>query len=129
MLTKGVAALLLIVSLSACSGGGSDDSSSDKPTSGTSESTPGKTPTNGPKLPDCGDIWKADAMLPTDYAGCAIGGETKLEQSTKCKDGTALIVHDEQFYAITGHKIVEPRIAPLEDSAAYGKVFSACTGS
>lgn len=132
MLTKGVAALLLTVSLTACGGKGSDDTSSDmrtSGTSGTSESTPGKAPTSGPKLPACGDIWQADATLPADYAGCALDGETRLEQSTKCKDDTHLIVHDEQFYAVTGEKVIEPKAAPLEDSPAFGKAFVACTGS
>lgn len=128
MVTKGVAALLLVVSLSACGGNGSDGSPKAINSDGTVESTPGKTPSNGPKLPACEDIWKAGATLPTDYAGCILSGETRLEQSTKCKDGTRLIVHDEQFYALTSQKIVEVNVAPLEDSPAYGKVFSACTG-
>lgn len=134
MLTKGTAALLLVLSLTAC--GGSDDTSTDKrtdkatdkPTSGTTISTPGKTPTSGPTLPDCTSIWNADSTLPKDYTGCQIGGRTRLEQSTACKDKTTLIIHDEQFYAVTGQKIVMPAIAPLEDSEAFGKLYSACTG-
>ena len=126
MVIKLVAVFALAFGLSAC--GGSDDSPKDKPTSRTTIIDPGTTAPGGPELPDCGEIWKDGATLPEHYAGCVSNGSTRLEESTKCSDGSTLFIHDEQFYAVTGQKIVAPEVAPLEDTPAFGKVHNTCTG-
>ncbi len=124
MLTKGVAACVLLLSVSAC-GGSDDPKGSDKPTV-----TPSATLTTDPVsgLPACDGVWKSGQTLAKAYKGCSRTGAKPSEDKTKCKNGTTLIVFDEMFYAVTGGKIVKPRIAPLEDTPEFGTVYSACTG-
>jgi hypothetical protein len=66
--------------------------------------------------------------LPTDYSRCVANGAYGSQDVTKCKDGTKLIAYSDIYYAITGGKISKPKEAPMQDTPAYGKVYTACTG-
>lgn len=123
MFTKTVTAFVLVFGLSACSD--SDDSPADaKPSSG--PSSPSSGATTVPTKPACADIWKNGAVLPKDYKDCEKPGAQ--QESVKCKDGTALIVFDDTYFANTGGKITKSSVSPLQDTDAYGSAYSACTG-
>lgn len=129
MVFKVTAAALLVLSLTAC--GSSDSSKGDDtpkadPTATASSTDLSTIPVK--QLPTCTEIWIAKAILPADYAGCNDSGNREFEQATTCKDGSRLVVSDERFYAITGQKIVETDVAPLEDTEEFGAIYSECTG-
>lgn len=112
-------ALLSAALLAGCSSSGGD-----KPTA-----TPSKTTTTpAPSGPSCADIWKDGATLPKDYTKCVENGAYGAQDVTKCKDGTKLIAYSDIYYAVTGGTISKPKEAPMQDTPAYGKVFTACTG-
>jgi hypothetical protein len=106
----------------ASSDGSSGSSDADDPAP--SESTTPDVPTG----PDCDAVWKAGAVLPADYGTCVSDGEAGVQDVTPCKDGTSLVVYLDSFYAVTGQKIVEPEVAPLQDTDEFGATYSACTG-
>lgn len=117
-LSRWTVALLSVLLLVGCHSG-----SNAKPTSTkTTSSTPG---THGPA---CTDVWKDGATLPEDYTTCSDGAAAGEQDVTKCKDGTELIAYSDVYYAVTGGKISKPKESPMQDTAAYGKVYTACTG-
>lgn len=122
-----VTALLL---LSGCSSGENSDGASD----GTADSqepsesaTPAET-SEPPSGPDCDAVWQAGEVLPADYTSCVSDGAEGTQDVTECTDGSSLVVYLDSFYAITGQKIVEPDVAPLQDTDEFGAAYSACTG-
>ncbi|MET0449861.1 MAG: hypothetical protein ABW004_15715 [Aeromicrobium sp.] len=121
-----VTALLL---LAGCSSGGDSDGStaSNEPSSTVSPSATADTPTAA-SGPDCDDVWRAGQVLPADYTSCLDGGAAGTQDVTECTDGTSLVVYLDSFYAVTGEKIIEPDVAPLQDTEEFGAAYSACTG-
>lgn len=116
-------ALLLL--LAACHSSGSDGRPSAGPTDATSATTSSTPGTHGPA---CTDIWRAGATLPKHYTTCSDGAAAGAQDVTKCKDGTTLVAYSDLYYAVTGGTISKPKEAPMQDTPAYGKVYTACTG-
>ena len=105
------------------SGGAAPETSS--PAAGSSSATPAPP---GAAAPDCDDVWQAGKTLPRDYTTCLDGGEPSTPDVVACTDGSSLVVHLDTFYAITGRRVVEPDVAPLQDTDQFGEVYAACTG-
>jgi len=109
-------------------GGGAD---SDGGPAATGSATPAPSEPTTPEAaaaPDCDEVWTAGAVLPADYTSCVTDGEEAVQDVTACTDGTSLVVYLDTFYAITGDTIVEPAVAPLQDTDEFGAAYSACTG-
>ncbi|NRQ50517.1 hypothetical protein [Aeromicrobium stalagmiti] len=104
------------------SGGGSAGGGSSSKAPSATDSTP--TPTG----PDCSDVWKAGETLPADYDQCVADGEFGAQDVIPCEDGSKLVTFEDTLYAVTGQEIVEPDVAPLQDTEEYGTVYSSCTG-
>src|ERR1700712_5301057 len=122
-LSRVTVALVSVLLLVGCHSSGSDGKPTATPTSTkTTSSTPG---THGPS---CTDVWQDGATLPKDYTTCSDGNAAGAQDVTKCNDGTRLIAYSDLFYAVTGGKITKPKESPMQDTPAYGKVYSACTG-
>lgn len=125
-----------VLLLAGCTSGSDSDGGSDGGTGGggggvadPTPSTSAASPTAGAVSgPDCDAVWKAGAVLPADYGSCVADGEEAVQDVTACTDGTSLVVYLDSFYAITGQKIVEPEIAPLQDTDEFGAAYSSCTG-
>jgi hypothetical protein len=111
---------------SGSSGSGSAGAGSDGGDGGTTSATSG-TPAP-PSAPECDSIWKAGRTLPADYAGCAEDGANGTEETVECKDGTRLVAYDDTFYARTGGRIVEPELAPMQDTDEFSAAYADCTG-
>lgn len=99
-------------------GGGGDDSAKPSAT---------KT-TAAPKGPDCAEVWKNGATLPEDYTKCVEDGAYGLQDVTECQDGTKLVAYADAYFAVTGGKISQPDVAPMQDTEEFGTVYAACTG-
>lgn len=112
---------LTLLLLAGCNGKSDDPKDGDKKTDGTSAAPV-------PKGPPCEDIWKAGETLPEDYDSCVLDGATAVQEVYKCLDGTKLVAFNDAMYAITGGKILQPKIQPFQDTPEYGTVYSDCTG-
>lgn len=124
-----VLASLLLAGCSAGSGSDSTPQSGATPPGATG--TPGTTtskPKPAPTGPECNTIWKVGQKLPSDYTVCIVDGQTGEQEVIDCQDGTSLVVYRDEYYAITGEAVVEPDVAPLQDTSAYGATYSRCTG-
>lgn len=127
-LTLLTATVLLL--LAGCTSGDGPDET-DAPSTATSEtpgSTSGAPAPQATAEPDCADIWKAGETLPDDYTNCLDGGEPAEPDVVACTDGGSLVVHLDTFYAVTGGTIVEPDVAPLQDTDEFGEAYATCTG-
>lgn len=107
--------------LTGCTGG-SDDSDGGKGGDATATATP------KPTGPPCADIWKVGAKLPADYKSCVQDGAAAVQDVYECTDGTKLVAFNDAMYAVTGGQIEKPKVAPMQDTEEYGRVYSACTG-
>lgn len=129
-----LATLTAVLLLAGCSSGdgsdGSGGSDGADAGSGPTAASPSSATASPPDAaaPACGEVWQASRTLPADYTTCLEDGEAVAPDATECTDGSSLIVHRDQFYAITGHKIVEPDEAPLQDTDAFGEAYASCTG-
>jgi hypothetical protein len=113
------------------SGGDQDEPGAAGPTSSGEATDPAPSAektSDAPPAPDCDAVWQAGAVLPDDYTSCTVDGEAAVQDVTGCTDGTSLVVYLDSFYAITGEKIVEPDVAPLQDTEEFGAAYSTCTG-
>ncbi|MET0931801.1 MAG: hypothetical protein ABWX74_19945 [Aeromicrobium sp.] len=118
-----VTALLI---LGGCSSGGDSDGPA---TSDDRASTPSaSTDVPAPPEPDCDTVWRAGETLPADYSSCVSDGAAGPQDVTECLDGSSLVVYLDSFYAVTGGEIVEPDVAPLQDTDEFGAAYSTCTG-
>jgi hypothetical protein len=115
-----VTALLLLAGCTSSDGDGDGGKDSAKPSAT-------KT-TAAPTGPDCAGIWKAGATLPKDYTKCVNDGAYGEQDVTDCKDGTKLVAYADAYFAVTGGPISKPKVAPMQDTEEFGKVYSACTG-
>jgi hypothetical protein len=115
-----------LVLLTGCtSSGDSDDDKGDKGSAKPSATT---TTTELPAGPDCAGIWKDGATLPKDYTRCVEGGAYGAQDVTACEDGTQLVAYADTYFAITGGRISKPKVAPMQDTEEFGKVYTGCTG-
>jgi len=106
-------------------GGSGADSSS---TSDTGETGGAGGDSSAPVSPPCDDVWKAGETLPDDYTACAAGSAAGPQDVTECLDGTQLIVFDDSVWAVTGDKVVQPDVSPVQDTEDYGAAYAECTG-
>lgn len=114
--------VLLLLAGCTSSDGGSDDGGKDS-------AKPSATKTTAkPTGPDCADIWKAGETLPEDYTKCIADGAYGEQDVTECQDGTKLVAYADAYYAVTGGRISKPKVAPMQDTEEFGKVYAACTG-
>jgi hypothetical protein len=116
-----VTALIL---LTGCTSSG--DSDDDKGDEGSAK--PSATTTEEPAGPECAGIWKDGATLPKDYTTCVEGGAYGAQDVTACEDGTQLVAYADTYFAITGGRISKPKVAPMQDTEDFAKVYTACTG-
>jgi hypothetical protein len=123
-----VTATALLMLAGCSSGDGSDESASEPEATTTASSASPSASPDAPSGPSCDDVWRAGELLPADYTSCAADGETAEQEVTDCLDGSSLVVYLDSFYAITGQEIVEPDVAPLQDTEEFGAAYSACTG-
>lgn len=129
-----LATLTTVLLLAGCTSGSDSDGPDETDASSSSDSpaatdSTAKTPDSpGEAEPDCDTVWKAGHILPGGYTSCLDDGESVKPDVTACKDGSSLIVHLDSFYAVTGKKIVEPDVAPLQDTDEFGSVYESCTG-
>ena len=121
-------ALIAVTALVLLAGCNSSDSKGASDDHTTPSATPTTTTTEAPSGPACKDIWKAGATLPADYASCVEDGAYGSQDVTKCQDGTKLVVYFDAYYAVTGGTILKPKVAPLQDTEDFGKVYRDCTG-
>lgn len=119
-----VTALIL---LAGCTSGDSDDDQGDKGSAKPSATTT-TTATPPPAGPDCAGIWKDGATLPEDYTKCVEDGAYGAQDVTACEDGTQLVAYADTYFAVTGGRISKPKVAPMQDTEEFGKVYTACTG-
>ena len=118
-------ALLILTALllTGCSGGSDDAKDGGKKDDEASSSA---TPTaTGPA---CADIWKVGATLPEDYESCVQDGAIAPQEVYECTDDTKLVAFNDSMYAVTGGKILQPKVQPFQDTEEYGTVYSDCTG-
>jgi hypothetical protein len=126
-----VTATATVLLLTGCTGdsdsepGSPDDS---EPATSASPTSPTSATSDAPAGPDCDAIWQAGSTLPADYTTCVADGEEATQDVVECTDGSKLVVYLDSFYAVTGQEIVEPDVAPLQDTEEFGAVYSACTG-
>lgn len=123
-----VTAILLLAGCS--SGDGSDgagDSDSDATAAPQSSGSTSASP-QVPSDPECDEVWKAGKTLPEDYTTCVEDGEPVEPDAVACTDGSSLVVHRDSLYAVTGGTIVEPDVAPLQDTEEFGEAYTTCTG-
>ncbi len=125
-----LATVTAVLLLAGCSSGNSsaDDDTADTPTPERSARTSATASPQDPSAPRCEEIWKAGETLSKDYTACVEDGTAVSPDAVACTDGRSLIVHRDTFYAITGSEIVEPEIAPLQDTDEFGKAYGKCTG-
>lgn len=124
-----LATVATVLLLAGCtSGEGSDDTAAaPAPDTSGSPTTATSTPKDEP-APECDEVWKAGNKLPADYTTCLEDGQTAASDVVPCVDGSSLVVHLDTFYGITGHKISEPDVAPLQDTDEFGEAYATCTG-
>lgn len=115
-------AALTVFLLAGCNGGSDDAKDGGKKDGESSSATP------KPAGSDCADIWKAGETLPDDYTSCILDGAAAVQEVYECTDGTKLVAFNDSMYAITGGKILKPKVQPFQDTEEYGKAYSACTG-
>ena len=120
--------LLTLLLLAGCHSSDSGKPTATDTASSSASSTPTTPSTPGPHGPSCKDVWQAGATLPKDYTTCDEGGTVGTQDVTKCKDGTKLVAYSDTYYAITGGRISKPKVAPMQDTLAFGKVYASCTG-
>ena len=106
------------------SAGGPDDQS--KPIEPEQTATPTGTP--APTGPDCADIWKVGATLPSTYTRCVTDGSYAVQEVTRCDDGSRLVAYDDEYFAVTGKAVSRPDVAPMQDTDEFARAYSACTG-
>jgi hypothetical protein len=123
-----------VLLLGGCSSGGDSDTSDGAsgggdpaPTSSTPTAS-GSATSDTPSGPDCDDVWRAGEVLPEGYTTCVADGSEATQDVVECTDGSSLVVYLDSFYAVTGQEIVEPDVAPLQDTDEFGAAYSACTG-
>lgn len=125
-----IALLVATVAVAALSTACTSSGSGGGPGPGDSAPSASATATGGPEVagPNCADLWKAAKTLPADYTECADGVSKGQQDVTECLDDTRLVVYDDVLWAVTGGKIVEPDVSPVQDTEEYGAAYSTCTG-
>lgn len=131
-----LATVTALILLAGCTSGGESDGPSGGESTGESTgsaasdepSASAPATTEAPTGPDCDTVWQAGQVLPADYTSCVTDGVPGTQDVTECTDGSSLIVYLDSQYAVTGGEIVEPDVAPLQDTEEFGAVYSACTG-
>lgn len=122
-------ALVTVLLLTGCSGSSSEGAApGDEGDRGGAASSSGAPTPKSPTGPDCDDVWKAGKTLPADYDGCVTNGSAGEEEIVKCTDGTRFVAYLDTFYARTGDTIVEPEVAPMQDTDEFSAAYTACTG-
>ncbi|KQV76742.1 hypothetical protein ASC61_18020 [Aeromicrobium sp. Root344] len=117
-----VTALLLLAGCTSSDGKGRGEDGQPTAKPPTTKTTP------APTGPACASIWKEGTTLPADYTKCVDGGAYGSQDVTKCQDGTRLVTYSDTYFAVTGGRISKPKVAPMQDTPEFGKVYSACTG-
>ncbi|MET1038641.1 MAG: hypothetical protein ABW075_10215 [Aeromicrobium sp.] len=120
-------AVLLLLAGCSSDGDAADSSGTDETATAPSASGASKTP-DAPSGPDCDEVWRAGQVLPDTYTSCIADGEEATQDVVECTDGSSLVVYLDTFYAVTGQEIVEPDVAPLQDTEEFGAAYSTCTG-
>jgi hypothetical protein len=80
-----------------------------------------------PDGPRCGAVWVAGKRLPAGYRGCVRGGVWVKADSRPCEFGRDLTIYADQFYAVTGGRVMHPG-KPLLEQKKYRMVQRACSG-
>lgn len=122
------ATVTAVLLLAGCTAGEGSDGTKAAPTPDEVGSTTVTPSTSSAPAPDCDEVWRAGATLPARYTTCLDDGQVTSPDSTACTDGNSLVVHLDTFYAVTGQKIAEPDVAPLQDTDEFGQAYETCTG-
>lgn len=123
-----VMSCLLFAGCTAGSGSGGEPNAEASSAQTSSPDASPPTATSKPAGPDCQAIWKPGQLLPKDYTSCTVDGQEGAQEVIACKDGSSLVIYRDELYAVTGTPVIEPDVAPLQDTAEYGEAYSNCTG-
>lgn len=77
-------------------------------------------------LPDCSEVWVADAKLPHGYKGCARQGADVLAEPILCEYGLTIVTYAHRFYATPGRVIND--VGNLKRSDKYQRALASCQG-
>jgi len=83
-------------------------------------------PTTDPVLPDCAQVWVAEAKLPRGYTGCARTGVDVLAEPILCEYGLTIVTYGHRFYATPGRVIND--VGNLKRSDKYQRALASCQG-
>lgn len=102
-----------------------DASTTGSPTTGPTGPTTGSTGSTD-ALPDCAEVWVADARLPRGYAACADAGEAVRPERLHCEFGKPLLTHADRFWAVPGGTVHRSH-GPLGEDPDYRAALASCT--
>jgi len=128
-----VVACCLAFVLSGCGSdsGDSGDTVADPAASATLPTLPTQAATDLPTtdpvvLPDCAQVWVAEAKLPRGYTGCARTGVDVLAEPILCEYGLTIVTYGHRFYATPGRVIND--VGNLKRSDKYQRALASCQG-
>lgn len=133
--TRIVVPVVAVLTLAAC--GQEDATTAGEPTGTASESAPGEEETSpsaeeesdsgqATGLPECAEVWVAEATFPEEYAGCVEDGEEAQEVRHRCSFGLPIIEHAGRYYAVPGGPVND--VGDTAASKQFRRALTNCQG-